>query len=266
MAQWPSQFNIKYSLHTRCSMHKYYIKRYKPHDNQPTNYGLQTLSSSSRSSPPFWQQVQKNRERHAYSPATAITNTIGTRWRRMRIQREEGMDHLLFIWRVPRRVVRRRKGWWRGRTMKRWRMRVSKAWRSRVTWNTSWSDGRSRLEVRIIKIFCFIFWSNKWHTIFLLMPFIGSLRICMNWRRGRSLRHVMTHGGREASHIIMKLLGLTPVHSLINSTTVTHSENPVMPLARCTNRLQPLPWPLPWPPWSIRLEVAVAREVLWGGG
>jgi hypothetical protein len=34
------------------------------------------------------------------------------------------------------------------------------------------------------------------------------------------------HGGCKASHIIMKCLGLTSVHSLINSMTVPHSKKP----------------------------------------
>lgn len=73
-----------------------------------------------------------------------------------------------------------------------------------VTGNRSWSGGCSRLEVVIIKLLGFNFWSNEGNTIFLLLSFIEILRVGRNWRRRRrSLRYGVTHGGREASHIIM---------------------------------------------------------------
>jgi hypothetical protein len=89
-------------------------------------------SSPSISSPPFGNKYQK-RERRADSLANGVTTTIGTRWRRIgRISHEEGMDHLLFILRVLRRVVRRRID--RRRTLIRWmRRRMSRSRWSGIT-------------------------------------------------------------------------------------------------------------------------------------
>jgi hypothetical protein len=58
--------------------------------------------------------------------------------------------------------------------------------KARVTRNRFRGDSRCRLEEGVIKL-SFIFRSNEWHTILLLVPFIKSLGIGRNRRRTRAL-------------------------------------------------------------------------------
>lgn len=104
-------------------------------------------------------------------------------------------------------------------------MRVTRAGRPGVTENRSRGGSRSRLEEGVVKLLGFILGSNEWHTILLLVSFNKSLGV------GMDLRHGIAHGGREASHVIVQRLSLVHVHSLLDSTTATHCEDPDDPLS-----------------------------------